>query len=260
MSLEHTPAAAAFNGAVLQLQDVAKHYTTRDGAVHALTGVNLSVGSGVIQGIIGFSGAGKSTLVRCLTALERPDRGRVSVNGADLASLRGRELRQARRRIGTIYQGFQLLNNRSALDNVALPLELSRVPRRERRKRAVELLDWVGLSGRAGSYPTQLSGGQRQRVAIARALAVRPDVLLCDEPTSALDTETTAAILQLLRRVRDEFRLTVLLITHELSAVQATCDRVAVLDAGTIVEEGPTADVFRAPASSAGKRLLQVGG
>src|SRR5699024_307682 len=132
--------------------------------------------------------------------------------------------------------------------------------RSARRRRALELLDWVGLSGRAGSYPAQLSGGQRQRVAIARALAARPDVLLCDEPTSALDTETTASILNLIRRVRDEFRLTVLLITHELSPLTATCERVAVLDARAIVEEGPTADVFRAPASSAGKRLLQVGG
>ncbi|HLR46385.1 MAG TPA: ATP-binding cassette domain-containing protein [Deinococcales bacterium] len=259
MSLKQPPAKAVSSETVLRLEDVAKNYKTREGTVHALTGVNLSVGAGVIQGIIGFSGAGKSTLVRCLTALERPDRGTVSVDGVDLAGLRGRELRQARRRIGTIYQGFQLLNNSTALDNVALPLQLARVRRSATRRRALELLDWVGLSGRAGSYPAQLSGGQRQRVAIARALAARPDVLLCDEPTSALDTETTHSILNLIRRVRDEFRLTVLLITHELSAVQATCERVAVLDAGAIVEEGPTADVFRAPASTAGKRLLQVG-
>lgn len=245
------------NAPVLQLDNVRKGFRTRGSQVQALAGVDLNVPAGVIQGVIGFSGAGKSTLVRCLTALERPDSGRVAVNGLDLASLRGRELRAARRRIGTIYQGFQLLSSRTALANVALPLELAGTSRTARRERSLELLDWVGLAGREHSYPAQLSGGQRQRVAIARALAARPSVLLCDEPTSALDAETTDAILKLLKRVRDELNLTVLLITHELPAVQAICERVAVLDQGVIVEEGPTAEVFAAPVSDAGRRLLR---
>lgn len=245
-------------GAVLELAGVVRTYKTRDGHVEALAGVDLNVGKGVIQGVIGFSGAGKSTLVRCLTALERPDSGKVSINGQDLAKLRGAKLRHARRDIGTIYQGFQLLSSRTALGNIALPLELAGWPRHERRRRALELLEWVGLADRAGSYPAQLSGGQRQRVAIARALAARPSVLLCDEPTSALDPDTTAAILQLLRRVRDEFDLTVLLITHDLPTVRAVCERVAVLEAGTVVEEGRTDQVFARPNSAAGQRLLRV--
>lgn len=258
MSLGVVPGSAFSGDAVLKLKDVVKSYKTRDGRVHALDGLDLSVGKGAIQGVIGFSGAGKSTLVRCLTALERPDSGQVSINGVDLAKLQGAQLRRARRRIGTIYQGFQLLASRTALGNVALPLELAGQPLAERKRRALELLDWVGLADRAGSYPAQLSGGQRQRVAIARALAAAPDVLLCDEPTSALDPETTAAILQLLKRVRDEFDLTVLLITHDLPTVRALCERVAVLEAGRVVEEGPTSTVFAGPNSTAGQRLLQV--
>lgn len=257
MSLEY-PGPPPSAQAVLALKDVTKSYKTRDGRVQALDGLNLSVKKGVIQGVIGFSGAGKSTLVRCLTALERPDTGQVSINGVDLAQLRGRNLRRARRRIGTIYQGVQLLDSRTALANVALPLELAGQARNARRQRALELLEWVGLADRAGSYPAQLSGGQRQRVAIARALAAEPAVLLCDEPTSALDPETTDSILQLLRRVRDDFDLTVLLITHDLATVRAICERVAVLEAGRVVEEGATGAVFAGPHSSAGQRLLRV--
>lgn len=257
MSVHLSVQSAGNNAPVLQLDNVAKGFNTKGARVRALDGVNLTVHEGVIQGVIGFSGAGKSTLVRCLTALERPDSGRVAVNGLDLASLRGSALRDARRRIGTIYQGFQLLTSRTALSNVALPLELAGTNRPARLERARELLDWVGLAGREGSYPAQLSGGQRQRVAIARALAANPSVLLCDEPTSALDAETTDSILRLLQRIRDEFNLTVLLITHELSAVQAICERVAVLDAGVVVEEGPTDVVFSNPQSQAGRRLLR---
>ncbi len=257
MSVLHEPQSRPVTDAVLHLDGVVKRYRTRGGRIVALDGVDLSVPRGVIQGVIGFSGAGKSTLVRCLTALERPDEGRVRIGGVDLARLLGRELREARRGIGTIYQGFQLLGSRTAAANVALPLELAGVGWSQRSERALELLDWVGLSGREGSYPAQLSGGQRQRVAIARALAPRPSVLLCDEPMSALDAETTSSILRLLRRVRDELKLTVLLITHELPAVQAICERVAVLDAGKVVEEGPTAAVFDDPRSDAARRLLQ---
>lgn len=257
MSLDY-PGLQVGAPAVLALKDVSKNYKTRDGRVQALDGLNLSVKKGVIQGVIGFSGAGKSTLVRCLTALERPDSGQVSINGVDLAKLRGSRLRRARRRIGTIYQGVHLLDSRTALANVALPLELAGQARGVRRQRALELLEWVGLADRAGSYPAQLSGGQRQRVAIARALAAKPAVLLCDEPTSALDPETTESILQLLRRVRDDFDLTVLLITHDLATVRAICERVAVLESGKVVEEGATRAVFAGPHSAAGQRLLRV--
>lgn len=251
----HAPPGAP---AAIELRGVVKEYRVAGGAVRALNGLDLKVQAGAIQGVVGFSGAGKTTLLRCLTALERPDAGQVLVSGVNLGALRGGELRRARARTGTIYQGFHLLHSRTALANVALPLELTGVSASERRRRALELLDWVGLADRANSYPAQLSGGQRQRVAIARALANEPRVLLADEPTSALDAETTASLLKLLRRVRDELDLTVLLITHELSAVTAICERVAVLDAGKVVEEGPTHAVFSAPSSAAGRRLLQV--
>jgi D-methionine transport system ATP-binding protein len=240
----------------MQLDAVTKDFPSPGGTVRALDGVDLSVGAGTIQGVIGFSGAGKSTLVRCLNALERPDSGRVLISGVDLTRLRGRELRQARHRIGTIYQNFHLLHSRTALGNVALPLELLGWKRSASRERATQLLDWVGLADRLASHPAQLSGGQRQRVAIARALAAQPAVLLCDEATSALDPETTASILRLIAQVRDEFGVTVILVTHEMDAVRSICDRVAVLDEGRIAEEGPVRSVLHDPQSAAGRRLL----
>lgn len=243
----------------VQFSKVTKRYHTKDGVVDALAGVTLTARRGTVQGIIGFSGAGKSTLVRCITGLERPDSGSVTVAGVDIAQVRGSDLRAARRNIGMISQSFHLLHSRTALRNVELPLELAKVPRVKRRAKARELLNWVGLAGREGAYPAQLSGGQRQRVAIARALAADPEVLLCDEATSALDAETTQTILALLRRVRDEFGVTIVFVTHELPAVTALCDRVAVLDAGVVVEEGPTTEVFTNPQSTAAKRLLGVG-
>lgn len=244
--------------AALRLERVTKRYRGSGGELVALAGVDLSVPKGTIQGVIGFSGAGKSTLVRCINALERPDVGRVVVDGLDLARLRGGALRRARQRIGTIYQNFHLLHSRTAAANVALPLELLGWKRPAILERVAELLDWVGLEDKAGAYPAQLSGGQKQRVAIARALAGRPDVLLCDEATSALDPETTASILRLLARVRDEFGVTVLLVTHEMDAVRSLADRVAVLEGGRIVEEGPAREVLRQPRSRAAQRLLGV--
>lgn len=243
---------------MLRLNGVSKTYRTKDGTVRALDNLSLEIPRGATQGVIGFSGAGKSTLVRCITGLERPGSGSISLEGVNLSRLRGRRLRNEQRRIGVIYQGYQLLSSRTALTNVALPLELAGVQKRERTRRALELLDWVGLADRAGSYPAQLSGGQRQRVAIARALVSDPSLLLCDEPTSALDPETTASILRLISRVRAELGLTVLLISHDLTTVRAVCERVAVLDAGQIVEEGETSAVFEEPSSAAGQRLLGV--
>lgn len=242
----------------VEFSQVSKRYQTKDGEVTALNNVSLVAKKGTVQGIIGFSGAGKSTLVRCITGLEKPDSGSVTVAGTNIAKATGANLRAARRNIGMISQSFHLLHSRTALKNVVLPLELAGVPRYEREQKARELLNWVGLGGRESAYPAQLSGGQRQRVAIARALAADPQVLLCDEATSALDAETTQTILALLKRVRNEFGVTIVFVTHELPAVTALCDRVAVLDEGQVVEEGATTDVFTNPQSSAAKRLLGV--
>lgn len=242
----------------VEFSQVSKRYQTKDGEVTALNNVSLVAKKGTVQGIIGFSGAGKSTLVRCITGLEKPDSGSVTVAGTNIAKATGANLRAARRNIGMISQSFHLLHSRTALKNVVLPLELAGVPRYEREQKARELLNWVGLGGRESAYPAQLSGGQRQRVAIARALAADPQVLLCDEATSALDAETTQTILALLKRVRNEFGVTIVFVTHELPAVTTLCDRVAVLDEGQVVEEGATTDVFTNPQSSAAKRLLGV--
>ena len=241
---------------VLILESVAKRYRQGTGWVDALAGIDLEVARGNIQGVIGFSGAGKSTLLRCISRLEEPDRGRVIVAGVDLGGLQGEALRKARRQIGLVFQQFHLLRSRTVAGNIGIALELAGRSRREVDRRVDELLEWFGLSGKASEYPAQLSGGQRQRVAIARALAIQPTVLLTDEPTSALDPETTASVLALLQRIRKEFGVTILLITHELNAVRAICDRVAVLDSGLIAEEGPVQDVLLRPQSPAAKRLL----
>jgi D-methionine transport system ATP-binding protein len=241
---------------VLILESVAKRYPQGTGWVDALAGVDLEVAKGTIQGVIGFSGAGKSTLLRCISRLEEPDRGRVIVDGVDLGRLQGEALRKARRQIGVVFQQFHLLRSRTVAGNIGLALELEGRSKQEIGGRVQELLEWFGLSEKANEYPAQLSGGQRQRVAIARALAMQPAVLLTDEPTSALDPETTASVLALLQRIRKEFGVTVLLITHELTAVRAICDRVAVLDSGLIAEEGPVQDVLLRPQSPAAKRLL----
>jgi D-methionine transport system ATP-binding protein len=241
---------------VVLLEEVAKNYRIGQSTLAALHEINLSVEKGVIQGIIGFSGAGKTTLLRCISRLEQPDRGRVLVDGANLSSLNQRELRIARRKIGVVFQQFHLLRLRTVTENISLPLELAGEDAAVIISRVNELLQWFGLEGKANVYPSQLSGGQQQRVAIARALATKPAVLLSDEPTSALDAETTSSVLELLQRVRDEMGVTILLITHELDAVRAICDRVAVLDHGTIVEEGPVEEVLLRPKSDAAQRLL----
>mgnify|MGYP000864873442 CR=1 FL=1 len=229
---------------MISLRDVHKVYRLRDGSqVHALDGLSLNIPAGSIHGIVGTSGAGKSTLVRCLTALERPTYGEVRVAGQDLTTLSANELRKARRAIGMVFQHANLLDQRTAAQNIAYPLDLAGAQKGQRHERVSRMLELVGLADRGSSYPAQLSGGQKQRVGIARALADEPAVLLCDEPTSALDPETTRSILDLIRDVRDRLGVTVVIITHEMSVVRRICDSVSLLEAGRIVQSGPIEDV-----------------
>ena len=240
------------------IENLYKSFDTKDGKVEALKNVNLSIESGDIYGIIGMSGAGKSTLVRCINFLEVPTKGRVLINGKSLGDYTSRELRKQREDIGMIFQHFNLLEQQTVLENVCFPLEIRGIPRKERREKALELLEKVGLADKANAYPAQLSGGQKQRVAIARVLANEPEVILCDEATSALDPETTQTILKLLKSIRDTFGITIVVITHEMRVIQQVCTRVAVLDGGLVQEEGRVADIFAHPASRAAKRLLLI--
>ena len=246
------PLGAAGLQPLVRLTDLRKRF----GALPALDGVSMTVAPGEIIGIIGRSGAGKSTLIRCLNGLERPDSGTVEVLGEDLASLREADLRRLRGRIGMIFQHFNLLSAKTVAGNVALPLRIAGIGRTKRDKRVAELLDLVGLDGKAASYPAQLSGGQKQRVGIARALAADPALLLSDEATSALDPETTASILSLLRDINRQLGLTVMMITHEMSVVRAVAERVVVLEQGQVVEQGRTAEIFANPRADLTRRLI----
>ncbi|MHB9146232.1 MAG: methionine ABC transporter ATP-binding protein [Symbiobacteriia bacterium] len=228
---------------MIEVLDLKKTYRGQNGDVEALAGVTLHVPTGSIYGVVGQSGAGKSTLIRCLNLLERPDAGTIRVDGTDLQALSPAQLRDQRRKIGMIFQHFNLFSSRTVLGNVAFPLECAGVPGRQARQRALELLDLVGLGDKAAAYPAQLSGGQKQRVGIARALANQPTVLLCDEATSALDPATTTSILELLRSLSRRMGLTIVLITHEMSVVKAICDHVALLENGLVVEEGQILDL-----------------
>ena len=241
---------------IIQIQNVTKTFTGRDNQVEALKGISLDIGKGDIYGIIGMSGAGKSTLVWCLNFLERPTTGTVLVEGRDLSAMSGKELRKTRTGIAMIFQHFNLLMQRSVLDNVCFPMEIVGVKRADARKRAKELLEIVGLAEKAASYPAQLSGGQKQRVAIARALANNPKILLCDEATSALDPTTTKSILQLLQKINKEFGITIVIITHEMAVVQEICSHVAIIDNGNLAEHGTVEEVFTSPKSSAAKKLV----
>jgi len=230
---------------MIKIQALSLSYPAANGAaVHALRDIDLHVRAGEIFGIIGRSGAGKSSLVRCINLLNRPGSGQVLVDGRDLTQMNAVQLRAARRNIGMVFQHFNLLSSRTVFDNVALPLELARLPRRAIVARVQPLLELVGLDALAGRYPAQISGGQKQRVGIARALASQPSVLLCDEATSALDPQTTRAILELLRQVQRELGLTVVLITHQMQVIKHIAARVAVMEAGQIVETGSTLDIF----------------
>ncbi len=241
---------------MIEIKDLTKEFQTADGTVEALRNVNLNIQDGDIYGIIGMSGAGKSTLVRCINMLERPTKGQVLIDGQDIAKLSDKELRAVRRDVTMIFQGFNLLMQRTCLKNICFPLELIGMDKEKAKKRALELLDVVGLPDKANSYPAQLSGGQQQRIAIARALATDPKVLLCDEATSALDPKTTHAILKLIRDINERLGITVIIITHQMSVVEEICSRVAILDSGSVVEEGVVSEVFSSPKSKAAKRLV----
>ena len=241
---------------IIEIKNLSKTFGSGDSQVAALQDVNLQIRKGDIFGIIGLSGAGKSTLVRCINLLERPDEGQVLFHGENLMAMPDKELRMHRRKISMIFQSFNLLDQRTNLDNICFPLELSGVPKKEARKRAMELLETVGLPDKAKAYPVQLSGGQKQRIAIARALASDPEVLLCDEATSALDPQTTDSILKLLQKINQERGITVIIITHQMSVIEQICHRVAILDRGEVAEIGKVEDVFSNPKSKAGRRLV----
>lgn len=241
---------------MIEIKQLSKRFSTNDGAFEALKNVSLTIPDGDIFGIIGMSGAGKSTLVRCINMLERPSEGTVEIDGCDIGSLSNAQLRSVRQSITMIFQGFNLLMQRTCLKNICFPLELMGVKKAEARKKALELLETVGLSDKANAYPAQLSGGQQQRIAIARALATNPKVLLCDEATSALDPNTTASILELIRSINEKLGITVIIITHQMSVVENICKHVAILDGGEVVEQGEVGEVFSHPQSTAAKNLV----
>lgn len=240
---------------MIRIENVQKQY----GDIAALRGVTLRAGKSDILGIVGMSGAGKSTLLRCITLLEKPTSGAIFLDGEDLTILSDADLTRARRKLGVVFQGYPLLMQSTARDNVAFPLRLCGMKRAESRARASELLALVGLSDKEDAYPAQLSGGQCQRVAIARALANDPKVILCDEPTSALDTLSTQSVLDLLRSLRDRLGVTIIIITHSPDVVRTVCDRVAVIDEGVVIEEGATQDVLAHPKNPKTKQLLKGG-
>lgn len=241
---------------MIQLAKITKKFDVGKNALTAVDTVDLSIEQGEIFGIIGYSGAGKSTLIRLLNGLEKPTSGSVSINGQEITRIKGSELRRARQKISMIFQHFNLLWSRTVQENIEFPLEIAGVPKRERAKRAAELIELVGLSGREQAYPAQLSGGQKQRVGIARALANEPEVLLCDEATSALDPQTTDAILDLLVDINKRLGLTIVLITHEMHVIRKICHRVAVMEGGRVVELGDVLDVFQAPKEGITKRFV----
>ena len=241
---------------IIQLEGMGKEFQTSNGPIKALDDINLTIYQGEIFGIIGLSGAGKSTLVRCINYLEVPTSGKVLFENKSLAAMSPKEQRKARQSMGMIFQQFNLLSQRNVLQNVCFPLEIAKVPSKEAKKRAMDLLKLVGLEDRAKAYPAQLSGGQNQRVAIARALATNPKVLLCDEATSALDPNTTKSILSLLKDINKNMGVTVVVITHEMAVIEAICDRVAIIDKSHIAEEGKVSDISSEPKSKIGRQLI----
>ena len=243
---------------MIQLEHISKSFVTASGTVHAVQDVNLQIGEGEIFGIIGFSGAGKSTLVRCINLLERPTEGRVIVDGEDLTAMDLKKLREVRKKIGMIFQHFNLMRSRTVFQNIAFPLKKSGLSKAEKEKKIESLLELVGLSDKKDAYPSQLSGGQKQRVAIARALANDPKVLLCDEATSALDPQTTQSILKLLKQVNETLGITIVLITHEMAVVKDICDRVAIMEQGRVVEEGDSVSVFSHPKEAMTKDFIDT--
>jgi D-methionine transport system ATP-binding protein len=241
---------------IIQIEHLKKEFVGARQSVEALKDINIDIMPGEIFGIIGLSGAGKSTLVRCINYLEKPTEGEVVFDGKKLSSLSEKELRTARQQMGMIFQQFQLLEQRNAIRNITFPLEIQGMKKADAVKRAKELLAIVDLADRENAFPSQLSGGQKQRVAIARALATSPKVLLCDEATSALDPNTTKSILGLLKKLNHDMGITIVVITHEMEVIQQICERVAIIDEGTIAESGKVSDIFMAPKTKIGQKLI----
>lgn len=243
---------------MIELKDLTVHFQVDDREITAVSDVNLKVEAGEIYGIVGYSGAGKSTLVRTINLLQRPSQGQVLVNGQDMLALSAGKLRQARKKIGMIFQHFNLMESRTIADNVAFPLKGSKLTQSQKQEKVQDLLTLVGLADKAAAYPNQLSGGQKQRVAIARALANDPDILLCDEATSALDPKTTQSILDLLRQLNQKLNLTIVIITHEMAVVKDLCHRVAVMENGKILEQGSIVDIFTNPRKALTKEFIDT--
>ena len=256
MSTPEERSESAENRPIIEIRGLGKWFDTKNGRIDALRDINLSIEKGEIFGIIGRSGAGKSTLVRCINMLERPTEGKVYFEGRDMGALSQGQLNIVRRSMGMIFQQFNLLMQRNALDNVCFPMELAGVSRAKARKKAAEMLELVGLEKRASAYPSQLSGGQKQRVAIARALSTEPRVLLCDEATSALDPETTDSILGLIRDINKRLGITAVVITHEMDVIEKICSKVAIISKGVIAETGTVNEVFFHPRSEIARRLV----
>lgn len=244
---------------MIEIKNLSKFFGTENGDFVAINDINLTIEDGDIFGIIGMSGAGKSTLIRCINLLEKPSEGKIIIDGQDITSLEGKNLLALRRKIGMVFQKFNLLMQRTIRDNVAFPLEVAGVEKTQRYERVDELLEIVGLDSKAGSYPVQLSGGQQQRVSIARALANHPSLLLCDEPTSALDSLTTTSILKLLKDINHKLGVTIIIITHEIAVVEKICNKVAIIDESRIIEQGFVKDVINNPQQEITKRLLERG-
>ncbi|MGM9925729.1 MAG: methionine ABC transporter ATP-binding protein [Bacillus sp. (in: firmicutes)] len=241
---------------MINIQNVSKIYKTKEKEVKGVDNVSLTINRGDIYGIVGYSGAGKSSLLRCINLLERPTAGTITVDGIDLSSLRSNQLRLARLRIGMIFQHFYLISQKTVFENIDFSLKAARIPAAERTKRVESLLQMVGLADKRDVYPAQLSGGQKQRVAIARALANNPNVLLCDEATSALDPTTTKSILSLLKKINKELNITIVLITHEMDVVKEICNRMAIMQDGKVVEEGPVYEIFANPKAELTKEFI----
>ncbi|MEN0664185.1 methionine ABC transporter ATP-binding protein [Caldifermentibacillus hisashii] len=242
---------------MIEIKNLTKTYFSKDREVKAVNNVSITIHDGEIFGIVGYSGAGKSSLLRCINLLERPTSGKITVDGVDLTKLDNKRLRQARLKIGMIFQHFNLVSQKTVAENIAFALKASKTPKNKIEKRVDELLDMVGLADKKDVYPGQLSGGQKQRVGIARALANNPKVLLCDEATSALDPTTTKSILNLLKKINKELNITIVIITHEMDVVKEICHRMAIMENGRIVEQGNVYDIFASPKEQLTKEFIQ---
>lgn len=244
---------------MIEIKNLYKTYSSKSNTTTALQNINLTINSGDVFGIIGLSGAGKSTLVRCINMLEKPTSGEIIIDGVDITKLSLKELRSFRKNISMIFQNFNLLEQRNVFQNVAFPLELVHTPKKVIEEKVEELLKLVGLSEKKNAYPSQLSGGQKQRVAIARALATNPTYLLCDEATSALDPETTHSVLELLKELNKTLKLTIIVISHQMSVIEAICNKVAIIDKSQIAEQGNLQDIFLSPKTDIAKKLIYSG-